>query len=424
MPQVNREELEIGMQVAEEIRDKRGRVLMPPGVLLEEKHLRALKMWGVESVAVLGDEKAEAEQKAREQIDPEALERVRAQVNEMFRLNYENRSNPMFKIFFLECVRRMTKMRKMEDSALLRSNSATAAEADILRKRILSGGAGNLPKSVDLVHRTKSLASLPAVYQELMEVVNHPHSSAADVANVISSDPGLTARLLRIVNSTFYSFPGKIETVSRAITIVGTAQLCDLALATSVMKMFGKSMDGIMDMGMFWRHSVACGVVARLLASRRREPNVESFFIMGLLHDIGRLIMYSQLPAISRVTVMEAHDNKKPLYAAERDVLGYSHADVGMDLLEAWNLPISQREAIGYHHRPLRAGRFPLEAALIHIADFIACSMRIGRGTEVLVPPMVPEAWDQLGVDATILADLMKDCDGQVSDLMRIFEQD
>ncbi|MFP4379774.1 MAG: HDOD domain-containing protein [Candidatus Sumerlaeia bacterium] len=421
MARLNRDDLQQGMQVAEDIRDKRGRVLIGTGATLEEKHLKALKIYGIDSVEIAGAD-GNGKKKAEEKIDPDALEEIREHVNRMFSLNTENRAHPMFKTLFLECVRRMTKSKKNNDKKMLETSGEKREKDEMLRKQILSGAAGKPPSPSDMVARTRSLASLPAVYQELMEVVNHPHSSAADVANVISSDPGLTARLLRIVNSTFYSFPGKIDTVSRAITIVGTAQLCDLALATSVMKMFGKSLEGIIDMNMFWRHCVACGIIARQIASRRRESNVESFFIMGLLHDIGRLIMYSQVPAISRVTVMEAEDKKLALYQAEREVMGFNHADVANSLLESWNLPISQREAIGYHHRPARASRFPVEAAVIHVSDFFVCSMLVGKSWDLYVPTLQVEAWDQLGLEESIVPDLMKECDSQVSDLMRIFQ--
>ena len=129
-------------------------------------------------------------------------------------------------------------------------------------------------KASDLLKGVVSVSSLPGVYLRLSNVVGDPRSSASDVGRVIADDPGLTARLLRLVNSAMYGFPSKIETVSRAISIVGTQQLQDLALATSVIRLFANMPQELVTMESFWRHSVACGVAARALAGRRREPNV------------------------------------------------------------------------------------------------------------------------------------------------------
>lgn len=405
-----------GMKTAEDVKDARGRVLIPAGADLEDKHIRALKMWGVLSVTVEGgDDKPAGAAEPETQLTPEDLERIRSYVNEMFSLNYHNRENPMFKTLFILCVKRLAKKRIIPDIF------------QFPRRKEPADGEAEQPPALppqninDMIVQTKTLASLPTVYDELMKVVNHPHSSAQDVANVISSDQSLTARLLRIVNSTFYSFPAAIETVSRAITIVGTAQLCDLALATSVMKMFGKELEGVVDMDMFWRHSIACGVFARIFANMRREANSEGFFVMGLLHDLGRLIMYAHAPNHSRRALDEAHARKMPMNSVEKEIFGFNHAELGTALLESWNLPPVQREAVGRHHRPNGATRFPVEAATIHVSDMMAKALHLGRSGDLYVPPLFPEAWDKMKVSHTLLPDIVRDAETQIGDLMRIF---
>ncbi|HBF33724.1 TPA: phosphohydrolase [Candidatus Sumerlaeota bacterium] len=421
MRQTALEDLIPGMVTAEEVKDVRGRILIAAGAVLEEKHLRALKMWGVTTVSIEGEDEETQAEEQEERLDPAMMERVRGYANEMFLQNYENREFPMFKTLFILSVKRLARAKNIapEYSFPQTFDSPLNGASDVTH---VSGG--NHLTAADMVAQTKTLASLPSIYEELMKVVNHPHSSATDVANVIASDPSLTARLLRIVNSTFYSFPAKIDTVSRAITIVGTAQLCDLALATSVMSTFGKTLDGIVNMELFWKHSVAVGVFARQFAGLRREANTEGYFVMGLLHDLGRLIVYAQAPELARTTLDESLRRKTPMYAVEKEIFGFNHADVGMALLEAWNLPHAQREATGRHHRPDAATRFPNEAAIIHVADVIANALRMGRSGDLYVPPLHPEAWDKIGVDHTLLPELVKDAETQVSDLMRIFAQD
>ena len=130
---------------------------------------------------------------------------------------------------------------------------------------------------------TLEIPSLPMIFTRIDEAVNNPRSSLADIGRIISEDSSLTARLLKIVNSAFYSFPSKIETISRAVTVVGTQQLRDLALATSVMKLFQGIPPDLINMEAFWKHSIACGVAARVLAAHKREANIERFFVAGIL---------------------------------------------------------------------------------------------------------------------------------------------
>ena len=148
----------------------------------------------------------------------------------------------------------------------------------------------------DLLKGYVEVSSLPMIHLRLEEAINNQNKSMSDIAKVIREDPGLTARLLRIVNSAFYNFPSKIETISQAVTIVGTQQLSALALATSVMKMFKGLPQNLVSMDSFWRHSIACGLAARMIGSFRRETKPERFFVAGMLHDIGRLIMYTKIP--------------------------------------------------------------------------------------------------------------------------------
>ena len=151
-----------------------------------------------------------------------------------------------------------------------------------------------------LIDETLELASLPAVVMRAMELLNNPHTSASDIGAVVSQDPALSARLLKIVNSSFYGFPSRIDTISRAITIVGTLELTDLILGSSAISVFDRLPNELINMQKFWEHSLYAGVVARILARQLRAPNTERCFVMGLLHDIGSLVLYHQQPDKSR----------------------------------------------------------------------------------------------------------------------------
>lgn len=262
---------------------------------------------------------------------------------------------------------------------------------------------GTALRPSDLVQGSIKLGSPPLIYERLMEVINHPRGGAADVAKVIREDTALTARLLKVVNSAFFSFPQRIDTVSQAVTVVGTSQVRDLALATSVVTLFKDVPRDLADMDGFWRHSLACGVGARVLAGLRRESNVERFFVAGILHDIGKLVFYLQVPDQARRVLEEAKASNLLLHQAERTVLGFDHAQVGEALLDLWNMPASLREAVRFHHNPRRAARFPVETGATHTADVMANALGFGNSGERFVPPLSPEAWDTLGVEDALL---------------------
>lgn len=271
-----------------------------------------------------------------------------------------------------------------------------------------------------LVQKTKVISSLPLVYTRVQEAVNDPHSSNRDLANIISEDPGLAARLLRMSNSPFFGFASKIDTINRAVTVIGTKQLCDLVLATSVMRLFHGVSPELVCMESFWRHSVACGVAARILATYRREPNVERFFVAGLLHDIGRLIIFMQIPEIALKVLQEAHSRTALLYEVESEMLGFDHAAVGGALLTQWWLPEHTVEAVAHHHRPSDSPNEHIDAALVHIADLIVNAMCIGTSGERFVPPLDLRAWERIGLPVSVLAPTLTQLERQYSEAISV----
>ena len=269
------------------------------------------------------------------------------------------------------------------------------------------------------VKGSMEIPSLPLIFTRIDEAVNNPKSSLADIGKIISEDPSLTARLLQIVNSALYNFPSKIETISRAVTIVGTQQLRDLALATSVMKLFRGIPEDLLSMEDFWRHSIACGVAARVLATRRREANVERFFVAGILHDIGRLILFLECPDSVRPMLSRCKEKGELLNKVEGEELGFDHTATGRTALQNWKLPSSLEETVAYHHNPEAAARYPLEAALIHIADIVTHVMELGSSGERLVPPMSNQAWERSGLSPSELSGVMKEVDRQYHEAIK-----
>lgn len=266
-----------------------------------------------------------------------------------------------------------------------------------------------MPVTPESLVRNSTVASPPDVYAKLMEVINHPRSGANDIAAVLGEDAGLAARLLRIVNSAFFGFPRRIDSMTQAVTLVGTGQIRDLALATSVIRAFAGVPEDLISIRDFWSHSLASGVMARLLAAQRKVDNIERFFLAGVLHGVGRLILLLRVPEEEAKAFQLARESGVFLFEAEKSVLGFNHAAVGEALVEAWNLPPAFREAIGYQHQPQRATTFGLEAAAVHLADIAATAMQWGSAGEIIVPPLAPWAWDTMELSPDILPTVFQD---------------
>ncbi len=420
MPCMKLKDIRAGMIVGEEVYNNRGQLLIPAGKPIEEKHIRALQIWGIPSVRIeQADGDGSSSDVRKEDPDISDQKIIRDYAARMFRLDPNQPVHPAMKQVIVTSILHMERRGVPETTPFALSAANRGGQDAQSAATDMDPGALSVSR---LISKVKDIVSLPDIYQKLMEVIDNPLSSAADVADVISCDPGLTARLLRIVNSAFYSFPSKIDTVSRGVTILGTKELCDLALATSVINMFDGALSGLVDMNLFWNHSMGCGVFARKLALLRHEPNAERFFVMGILHDIGRLILLSHAPDIVRATIMRASLSRNALYVIEEQMLNFSHADVGAALLKAWRLPASHQEAVAFHHKPSKSRRFKLEAAIIHVADILATATTMGSSGNALVPGLVPGAWEQLEIDPSALTRIAQEADNEVRDLLRIFK--
>lgn len=274
----------------------------------------------------------------------------------------------------------------------------------------------------ELVSGAVEIASLPEVFLKVNEMIDSPRHSAADIGRVISHDAPLSARLLKIANSVFFGFPSQIDTISRAITVIGTRELRDLILATSVIRLFKGLPNDLVTMEDFWRHSVCTGLAARSLATQRGEQVVERYFVAGLLHDIGSLLVYRKIPELAREALLRARYNNEALYRAEQDVMGFDHSAVGAEILRKWKLPEFLQETTEFHHTPTMAQLYPRDVALIHIADVAADALQYGNSGDPTVPPMDPQAWEVAGLSDDTISTVIAEVENQFSTVLTLFQ--
>ncbi len=223
----------------------------------------------------------------------------------------------------------------------------------------------------DLVATNVRLVSLPEVCVQVQALADSPYTTPEDIGEIIGKDTALTSRLLKLVNSAYFGLPRKIDTVSRAINMIGMRELRNLTLAAAAAEIFAPIPGKLLDMAAFWQHSVYCGLVARNLAQRCSVLHSERLFTAGLLHDVGRLLMVMKLPDETAEVESRRLQSKKDVTEIEQELYGFDHAEVGQALLTHWNMPSNLCTSILYHHNPREAHDAYLESALIHLADQI-----------------------------------------------------
>lgn len=275
-----------------------------------------------------------------------------------------------------------------------------------------------------LVNKSLELVSPPNTYLQLNALIQDPNSAIDDISEVINTDPALATRLLKIVNSPFYGFPSQINTISRAITIIGTRELTHLVLATSVLNSFKGIPESLINMGEFWKHCFACAITSKLLAEECGQRATERFFIAGLLHNIGSLVLYKSMPELAGEAIRSAEFGHEVLFKAEQRLIGFDHTEVGQALVKAWRLPNSLEEVARYHHTPSEADNFPLDVALVHIADILVSSVPFGHSGDKHVPPLDPAAWELLGLSEYQIPDLMQQVAVQIDQLTSVMLSD
>jgi putative nucleotidyltransferase with HDIG domain len=237
----------------------------------------------------------------------------------------------------------------------------------------------------------------------------------------LRTDQGLCARLLRIANSAFYGFPQRMESVEQAIRVIGTRQLHDLVLATVVLTQFRGVDANLVTMKSFWQHSFACGIAARSLATLRRESNSEHFFVSGLLHDIGSLVLYQEFPQRAKVALETHRRDNVALDEVERAVIGCDHGQVGAALMTLWKLPESYREVAANHHNPTSSRLPSMSTAVVHIADLLVAALALGGNGEIGLPRFCAEAWDLVALPPSDLGRVAQDLLKLLDETLRLF---
>ena len=217
------------------------------------------------------------------------------------------------------------------------------------------------------------LISLPEVYLKVRQLMDDPAADIYDFAEVISVDPNLSTRVLKVVNSAYFGFPEPVESISRAINMIGIGPLHNMVLGISAISSLTLPND-ILPLNTFWRASLFSGVLARLLAEKLKLSKSDHLFIAGLLHEIGHLVLYSKFPLQALAAQKIAEDQGQAIHEAEMQIMGHHYGDIGAMLMANWNLPDNLQILTRYQPTPEAATQDKVETALVNLAHACAHS--------------------------------------------------
>lgn len=252
-----------------------------------------------------------------------------------------------------------------------------------------------------LTERIVGLPTLPSMLQNINRLMLNPRTSAKEVAQIISSDPAIASKVLRVVNSSFYGFPNRISTITHAIVILGFNTVKSIVLSSTIFDIFKKTgQDETFNRTDFWKHSLGVGAASRAIGRIVGYSALEEIFIAGLLHDVGKIVLDQFLHDKFAEILQKAEREKILVREAEEQLLGVNHAEIGAWLFEKWNLSKGLVEAVRHHHNPALAGEHQRLAAIVHLGDIVVRSLRFGSGGDGKVPPISETAWNSLGMGA------------------------
>jgi HD-like signal output (HDOD) protein len=263
----------------------------------------------------------------------------------------------------------------------------------------------------EIINSGASLYSLPDIYFRVRDIINDPESEMSQLSDVLVNDPGLSARLLRIANSPLFGLAATIDTITRAVQVIGFQHIYDLVIATSITKAFQGVSNNVMSMDTFWMASIERALIARKLAEHIGIWDSERLFVGGLLLDIGHLVLYEHKPEEAQNAIIMAEQQGKPLYLAEREILGFSAAELASALAQEWSLPEQFSNLILYQDCPELAEENQLESIIVHTAKQLA-------GT-VPEPEAIQIAYDTIPATSKTALNLsLEDLEQLVSDAL------
>jgi putative nucleotidyltransferase with HDIG domain len=269
-------------------------------------------------------------------------------------------------------------------------------------------------KTAQVIQKTletiSTIPTLSIVIDKLSRLLQNPQTSAEEIGKAITTDQALASKVLRLVNSAFYGFPGKISTITHAVVILGFSTVKNIVLTASIFDAFTDKTHSPSDFNreQFWLHSIGCGAASQAIAKHIGFREKEECFIAGLIHDIGKIILYYYFPEEFKAVFQNARDKGILFIESEREMLGLTHAEIGAIIVRRWNLPENLQAVVKSHHNPAQGADFYQITGVVHCADIFTRAMEIGNGGDDKMPLIAGHVWEDLGLGNLALESLLE----------------
>ncbi len=270
------------------------------------------------------------------------------------------------------------------------------------------------------IENIDTLPTIPSILRKLLAVIEKPKISINEIGSFIANDPVLTSRVLKVVNSPIYGFPGRISSLNQALILLGLNVVRGMLLGVSVFEAMQKTMVGL------WEHSLGCAIASRIIAKKKGLKEPEEVSIAGLLHDIGKVVMGLKFPEEYALAIADAQNGQIFMIDAEKKQFNISHADAGGWISLKWNFPQNLVEPIEYHHKPHLAKTVPMQTAVVHFADVLTRAAGFGFSGDNFVPAVHPSVWQLLDLSEEDLKEIVSEFEdslGQAEDFLLSDEQ-
>lgn len=265
-----------------------------------------------------------------------------------------------------------------------------------------STAASPPPVVAKALARIGDIATLPEVTLRVIEIVENPRSTARDLHEVIKTDPALSSKILKVVNSSFYGLPGQIASVDRAIVMLGLSAVKNIAIAASMARLFksDKLTDEYSAQDL-WKHSVAVAVASRSLArAGGNQTGAEEVFLAGLIHDLGMLAERQTCGDMFAEVIRKCAAGQGKFVTLEDEIIGANHQAFGEALCAKWKFPKHLRAVVGNHHEPERvSAEFNKIVTLVRVADVLACQLELGFNLSAKDESILPDDLATIGID-------------------------
>ena len=268
----------------------------------------------------------------------------------------------------------------------------------------------------DKLENISSIPTLPTVIDRITRLLQNPKTSAEEIGRAITTDQALASKVLKLVNSAFYGFPGRISTITHAIVILGFSTVKNIVLTASIFDAFRKKNNGISEFNFeqFWMHSIACGAASQSLAKYLGSSEKEECFIAGLIHDMGKVILCQYLPEDFRDALNMSKEENTLFYESERKLFDVTHEEIGGYLAQRWNLPKNLQNAITFHHNPSTSRDHYTTTAIVHCADIFVRALDYGNGGDEKIPVMAENVWKNLGLENASLPTIFDSIEDEI----------